>query len=74
VPRKEVDILLAEYQAAHMNRDHYDSVRWTMGSIFIVGSLTLFGISFAEPVVGMPLQVGLLAVVSVILFGVISRF
>jgi len=57
-----------------MNRDHYDSVRWTIGSIFIVGSLTLFGISFVEPVVRMPLQVALLAGVSVILFGVFAAY
>ncbi|MEM3448093.1 MAG: hypothetical protein QXP38_04320 [Nitrososphaerota archaeon] len=53
----KISVLLAEYQAAHMNRDHYDSMRWTIGSIFIASSLTLLGISFLEPVAHYHLQV-----------------
>lgn len=48
--KKRIDILVGEYQACHSNRNHYDSVRWTIGAIFIAASLTLFGISFVEEV------------------------
>jgi hypothetical protein len=47
----QIDILLNEYQSCHRNRNHYDSVRWTIGSIFIVASLTLFGLSLDKPIV-----------------------
>jgi hypothetical protein len=43
---KEVDVLIGEYQACHRNRNHYDSVGWTIGSIFIAVSLALIGFSF----------------------------
>lgn len=46
----QIDILLNEYQTCHRNRNHYDSVRWTIGSIFIVASLTLFGLSLEKNV------------------------
>ncbi len=45
-PKMEIDVLLAEYQASYMNRDHYDSLRWTIGALFIGASLATFGISF----------------------------
>lgn len=41
----QINVWLNEYQACHRNRNHYDSVRWTIGSIFIGASLTLFGFS-----------------------------
>ena len=47
----QINILLAEYQACHMNRDHYDSLRWTIGSIFIGTMFALYGISFLEPLI-----------------------
>ena len=62
-----VDVLLAEYRACHMNRNHYDNIRWTIGSIFIVASLTLFGISFFEEVRHSIFEVELLAIFSIIL-------
>jgi glucose uptake protein GlcU len=43
---KEVDVSIGEYQACHRNRNHYDSVEWTIGSIFIAVSLALIGFSF----------------------------
>jgi len=46
----QIDVLLNEYQACHRNRNHYDGVRWTIGSIFIGASLTLFGISLAKEI------------------------
>ncbi|NIO37996.1 hypothetical protein GTO27_09880 [Candidatus Bathyarchaeota archaeon] len=61
--KKEIDVLLAEYQACHRNRNHYDSVRWTIGSIFMATSLALFGISFVEEQLGI-LEVLLIAVFS----------
>ena len=65
--KKKIDVLLAEYQACHRNRDHYDSVRWTIGSIFIATSLTLFGISFLKEVRGNLMEVIFIAVFSVLL-------
>jgi len=66
--RGALDILLVEYQCAHMNRDHYDSVRWTIGSIFIIASLTAFGASLVESVT--QTQVLLLCFASGFLYGV----
>lgn len=42
----QINIYLNEYQACHRNRDNYASIRWSVGSIFIAGSLTLVGLSF----------------------------
>ena len=47
---KRIEVWLVEYKACQQNRDHYDSVRWTMGSIFIATSLTLFGVSFISEI------------------------
>jgi len=74
MPRDELDLLLAEYQCAHMNRDHYDSVRWVIGSIFIAGSFALFGISFIEPAAGAAALVVLLAISSIGLFAVFAAY
>jgi hypothetical protein len=43
-----VQVLLDEYQACHSNRNHYDIVRWAIGSIFIGTSLTIFGLTLAK--------------------------
>jgi len=64
---RRVDILLAEYQACHMNRDHYHGIVWTMGSIFITASIALFGASLVEPIVKNPSAVAVLAICSIIL-------
>lgn len=65
--KKRVDVLLAEYRACYKNRDHYESVKWTIGAIFIAASLTLFGISFIKEVKGNLLEVGSLAFFSIAL-------
>ena len=62
--KEEIEVLLTEYQACHSNRNHYASVRWTMGSIFIMATFTLFGFSFSEQVVGNFTRVFLLAMIS----------
>jgi magnesium-transporting ATPase (P-type) len=62
-----VNVLLAEYQLAQMNRDHYESGRWNMGTIFIAASLTLFGISFLRDVNDNPPAPLLIAVFSILL-------
>ena len=64
---KRIDVLLNEYTACHSNRDHYDSIRWTIVSIFGGASIATFGISFLDPVRGNPYAVGSLAAFSVIL-------
>ena len=48
--KTNVEVLLTEYRACHMNRDHYESVKWMIGSIFIAASFTLLGISFVREV------------------------
>ena len=48
--KTKVEVLLAEYRACHMNRNNYDSVVWTIGSIFIAASFTLLGISFVQEI------------------------
>lgn len=58
------EILLTEYQCAHANRDHYDSVRWTIGSIFIIASLTALAATFIEPMLRMFWQSLVLLVLS----------
>ncbi|MDH5449579.1 MAG: hypothetical protein OEX77_01580 [Candidatus Bathyarchaeota archaeon] len=60
----KVDILLAEYQAAHINRNHYDSVAFTVASILVATSFTLYGISFLGEVRNDFVEVGFLACVS----------
>jgi hypothetical protein len=47
----QIKILLQEYQSCHDTRNHYDNVRWMIGSIFIVTSLALFGLSLDKPLV-----------------------
>jgi hypothetical protein len=44
----EVEIALAEYQACSDTRNHYDNIRWTIGSVFVAFSLALFGLSFSD--------------------------
>jgi hypothetical protein len=48
---KRIDVLLEEYQACQNTRNHYDNIRWTIGSIFIAISLAIFGISFTNEVI-----------------------
>ena len=43
---KDKHALLEEYQACIQNRNHYDTIIWIIGSIFLAASLTLFGLSF----------------------------
>lgn len=49
-----------------MNRDHYESVLWTMGTIFIAASVTLFGLSYYQS--PKPEEVLLMGIFSVVLF------
>jgi len=46
--RNQLNIYLNEYQACYRQRNHYDSLSWTIGSLFIAASFTLFGFSFQE--------------------------
>jgi hypothetical protein len=64
---ERIEVLLAEYQASYMNRDHYDSVRWLIGSIFIAASFTLLGASFLDPVARDIRAVGFLGIISIVL-------
>ena len=53
----QLNVLLNEYHACHRNRNHYDSIRWSIGSIFIAASLTVYGLSLDkdDPSVAVPL-------------------
>jgi hypothetical protein len=62
ISRDELRVLLAEYQACYQTRDHYDNERWIIGSIFIVTSLSLFGVSFVDPVARSVHAIGLLSI------------
>ncbi len=50
-----------------MNRDHFDSIRWMIISIFIAASFTLLGISFLDPVIENPFHVRFLSGLSLLL-------
>jgi len=66
-----LNALLAEYEACYKTRDHYDSVEWTIGSIFIASSLFLLGVSFEiSPTKITFVSVVSLCVVSLLLFGI----
>jgi len=41
-----ISILLNEYQACHRQRNHYASIRWTIGSLFLAASFVLYATSF----------------------------
>lgn len=62
-----MDIWLAEYDAAVQTRNHYDSTRWTIGSIFIAIIFTMFAASF-QPLVTNNFVLGVLAGISLILW------
>jgi hypothetical protein len=40
---QKIEILLAEYQAAHASFHHYDGFRWQSGSLLIAGALVIWG-------------------------------
>ena len=69
-PEKQIDIWLTEYRACHLNRNHYENVRWIMGSIFIVTSITLLGISFWKEIINNISEVSLLAIFSLSLMSI----
>ena len=41
-----ISILLNEYQACHRQRNHYASIGWTIGSLFLGASIVLYAASF----------------------------
>jgi len=63
--KNKVDVLLAQYQACNATRDHYDSVRWIMGSIFIGASLAALSMSFTDHITAV--QVLFIAIFSIAL-------
>jgi len=65
---QQLRVWLAEYQACHLNRDHYHGLAWITGSIFIAGSLALLGTSFLDPVVYDPRLVLFMGDFSIVLF------
>jgi len=65
---RQLQIWLTEYAAANATRDHYDSNRWFIGSIFIAAIFTLFASSFLDSVARSNIGLGLLADTSIILW------
>ena len=51
-----IQALLAEYDACYMTLDHFDSMQWTIGSIFIVGVLNIFRRIFPDQNTNNPRQ------------------
>jgi hypothetical protein len=64
---EQVKVWLAEYDAAIQTRNHYDSTRWLIGSIFIAIIFTMFAASF-QPLVMSIFSISVLAGVSLILW------
>jgi hypothetical protein len=67
---KKIDILLAEYQNTLGNRNHYESVQWTIGTLFIAASLTSLGVSFLRDVSCNSEAVLMICIFSLLLVGV----
>lgn len=65
--RMRVDALLTEYQIAQANRDHNETLLWTIGSILIGVSLAVYGLSFTSDLRENFLAVSLLAFFSMVL-------
>lgn len=65
--KKRVDVLLTEYRACHLNRNHFANIKWIIGSIFIAASFALFGASFLEEVKKEVVEVWLMVVLSSVL-------
>jgi hypothetical protein len=68
IGRNVLRTLLEEYDACHVNRNHYDQTRWIIGSIFIVSSFTLVSASFLAPAVNYRVSTGLIGAASLILW------
>jgi hypothetical protein len=67
-PPNRLEVLLSEYQACLMTRDHYDSTRWLIGTIFIALGFSLFGVSFLEPITLDTWSIGLVGTLSIALW------
>jgi hypothetical protein len=75
VPKeKKIDILLQEYQQTLSNRNHYHSIRWTMGTLFITATFSLFGASFLKELLDQPVGVVTMGVFSLLLLAVWVAF
>jgi hypothetical protein len=72
--RMRVDALLTEYQIAQANRDHNETIRWTICSIFIGVSLAVYGFSFTSDLRENFLAVSLLAGFSMVLMTIWAAY
>jgi hypothetical protein len=63
-----INALLEEYDACYQTRDHYLTLQWTIGSIFIAAALILLGASFQVNTQTTPNKVGVLFVSLMALF------
>jgi len=71
---KKIDILLQEYQQTLSNRNHYHSIRWTMGTVFIAATFSLFGVSFLKELLDQPEKVVTMGVFSLLVLAVWVAF
>lgn len=62
-----ISILLNEYQACHRQRNHYASIRWTIGSLFLAASFVLYATSFETNLIDKKVEVLFLGLFSFIL-------
>lgn len=59
-----IHILLNEYQACHRQRNHYASIRWTIGSLFLAASIVLYATSFEADLIDKKCEVLILGLFS----------
>lgn len=71
VEKEKIRVWLAEYEACHSNRNHFDSTYWLIASIFLVASFTLLGLSFQEAIINNVSVVLLMTSFSVFLFAIL---
>jgi hypothetical protein len=65
IRQEKIQVWLKEYEVCHCARNHFDTIRWTIGSIFLVVSFALLGLSFQKDIAGDPPMITLITFFSV---------
>jgi heme/copper-type cytochrome/quinol oxidase subunit 4 len=66
--QNQIEGLLKEYDVCHSNRNHYDSVRWTIASLFTGFSLAAFGFTFSSDQAVKPVSVTIVGAFAISMF------
>ena len=72
--QEKIKVWLAEYEACHSNRNHFESIYWVIASVFLVASFTLLGLTFQESIINNVSVVLFLTLLSVFLFIVLCLY